>query len=55
MQVRTGGAAFAADVADDVAAMDVLTGGDGECGEMSVKGVDAVAVIEPEQQTVGVR
>src|SRR6201996_7506622 len=46
VEVRTGGAAYAADVADDFAAVHILAGSDGKPGEMAIEGVDTVAVIE---------
>src|SRR5579872_5570644 len=46
VKVRAGGAAAGADVADGIAAMNLLAGGDGESGKMAVAGRDAVAVVE---------
>jgi hypothetical protein len=37
VQMGTGGAAFAADIADDLAAVHILAGGDGESGEVAVQ------------------
>ena len=45
VEVRAGGAAAEADIADGVAAMHVLAGGDGEAGKMAVARRDAVSVI----------
>src|SRR5260370_34225689 len=45
VKMRTGGAAAGADVADGVAAMDVLPGRDREAGKVAVAGGDAVAVV----------
>ena len=52
VEMGAGGASAEADVADGVAAVDVLSGGDGEAGEMSVTGGDAVAVIDHDSATV---
>src|ERR1022692_4508239 len=46
VKVGSGGAAGLADVADDLAAGDVLAGEDDHAGEVSVDGVDAVAVVD---------
>ena len=46
VQMGRGGAAGGADVSDDLPAADVLAGGDGEAGEMSVAGGDAVSVVK---------
>src|ERR1700734_3947006 len=40
-----GGTPAEADIADSIAAMNVLAGGDGEAGKMAVAGRDAVAVV----------
>jgi len=47
-----GGASALANVADGVAAVDVLSGSDGEAGEVAVAGGDAVAVIEHDGASV---
>src|SRR5947209_4130185 len=52
VQVRTGRASAEADVADGVAAVDVLPGGDGEAGKMAVAGGDAVSVVNHDGATV---
>src|ERR1700760_2800505 len=52
VEVRAGGTAYAADVADDFAAVHILAGGDGESGEMAIESMDAVAVIEDDFLTV---
>src|SRR5258705_7368318 len=45
MKVGAGGASAEADVAEYIAAVDVLAGGDTEAGQVSVAGGDSVAVI----------
>ena len=47
-----GDAAGCADVSDDLAAMNVLAGGDGESGEVAVAGGDAMAVIDGDEVSV---
>ena len=54
VQMGRGGAAGGADVSDDLSAVDVLAGGDGEAGEMSVAGGDAVSVVEFDEVSVTV-
>jgi hypothetical protein len=48
VKMRAGGASAEAYVADGVAAVNVLAGGDGESRKMAVAGGDAVAVIHHE-------
>ena len=50
--MRAGGASALAYVADGVAAVDVLSGGDGEAGEVAVAGGNAVAVVEHDGASV---
>src|ERR1700674_1115646 len=50
--VRPGGASAEADVADGVAAMDVLSGGDGEARKMAVAGGDAMSMVNHDGASV---
>ncbi len=52
VEVGSGGAAAEADVADGVAAVDELSGSDGEAGEVAVAGGDAVSVIDDDGASV---
>ena len=52
VEMGAGGASALANVADGVAAVDVLSGGDGEAGQVAVAGGDAVAVIEHDGASV---
>ena len=52
VEMGAGGASALAYVADGVAAMDVLPGGDGEAREVAVASGDAVAVVEHDGASV---
>lgn len=52
VKVRAGATAAQANVSDRIAAMDVLTRGDGEAGEMAISCGDSVSVIENDGASV---
>src|SRR5271169_2530026 len=52
VEMGAGGASALADVADGVAAVDVLAGGYSEAGKMAVAGGDAVAVVDHDGASV---
>src|SRR5271157_4120338 len=54
VDMRSGGAAAAADVSDDVTAFDVLAGGDGESRHVTEERLDAVAVVDDDDAAVSV-
>jgi len=52
VKMGTGGASAEADVAEDIAAVDVLAGGYAEAGEVAVAGGDSVAVIHRDSAAI---
>src|SRR5450631_1685422 len=54
VEVGAGGAAGLADIADDLAAGDVLAGEDNHAGKMAVYGVYAVAVVDRDFAAVAI-